>query len=305
MSRPSKYPEGRAASWGIVFLLCAAWAGLGDDGAVAKDDAKAVTSRVVRNFYELHDGVTVMRTFPTTTGPIQEQFRKAGITMAPLADEPKGNNKRFVGSSRVVWKELHGTVDAPFSKHQFTVQHRAGIRLTFNRLQAVVAMTISGPTTNTDVGMDLLFFDANGKLIKKVNADTKHIKRRNHDSRGAVFRGLQTEKPAIWEVHIIPTRIPDNVKIVLACIDYFSFSPHLANPQTIDDIKELVEVLGSARYATREEATRRLSSFGPRILPVLRRLNTEDDPEVRMRLAKVMKVLEAKKVNLTPDGKTD
>lgn len=260
--------------------------------------------KFVRSFYDLQEDISVMRVFPSSTASITKVFESEKVTVKPLHGKNKVHNNRFVGQSLVVSKNLHGTTDAPFSRSMFTIQHRAGISMTFEKPQTVVAMTICGPTTDMDVGMDLLFFDTKGNLIKKVNADTRHDKSLDFDSRGAVFRGLECPKPMIASVQIVPTQVPKN-RIVLASIDYFCFSAVSRKEGSVTTVMDLVDQLGSEEYLARENATKKLESLSPGWLSLLRSVDTGNDPEVKLRLTQAIEALELKKINLTPDGTSE
>ena len=146
--------------------------------------------RAVRSFYDLPDAANVITTFPSGTGAIIRHFQKRGITLKPLPSQGGRTSYRFVGQAQVVSHRLHGTADAPLSGTRFTVQHRAGISMTFQKPQAVVAM-------------------------------------------------------------------------------------------------------------------KELASLSPAHLPVLRGIDAQGDPEVKWRLGPVIKTLEAKRINLTPDGRAE
>jgi len=274
-------------------------------GVIRAEEGESQTnhaSTVVRSFYDLPSTVTVMKAFPSDTDAIVKQFKGRGVVVKPLPGKTKEHGYGFVSQSTVVARGLHGTIDAPFSLTMFTVQHPAGISMDFEKPQAVVAMTITGPTTQMDVGIDLLFFDEKGRLIRKVKADTQHQKELDFDSRGAVFRGLSTPMAIISSVHVVPTHVPAEARIVLAGIDYVCFSAAVEDESSTGNVMELVAKLGHKEYQVREDATKKLESLGPDRLAVLRRIDAKDDPEARWRLLRIIHALEAKRSNLTVDG---
>jgi hypothetical protein len=60
-----------------------------------------------------------------------------------------------------------------------------------------------------------------------------------------------------------------------------------------DNVAELVERLGTPRFAEREAATKALRDLGPRALPALRAARKSKDPEIRNRAARLVDVLQA------------
>ena len=256
--------------------------------------------RVIQSYYDLPDGMTVMKEFRHFVPDIVKHFREQGMTLEPLSENAA--NSKFVGQSLVVNAELHGTVDGPFSCTTLAIQHPVGIRITFAQPQSVVAMTISGPTTGVDAGLELLFFDGKGKLIQKVNADTRHDPSLKFLSKGAVFRGLEVQKPIIASVHIVPTLVPEGKDIIAADIDYVCYRKDPPGNVPLNRIQGMVAYLGDKDFRVREEASKKLADLGPRYLPELRSMQDADDPEVSERLKQVIQSVEAMKINLTPNG---
>lgn len=266
---------------------------------------------IVDSYYDLPQVKTVVKEFRGTSRWILEQFDELGIAVKPLTGKERAHGYGFIGHSLVVRSQLHGTVEAPFSRTKFTLQHPAGIELRFKKLKSFVAMTLSGPTTSTDVGLDMRFLDDNGNLITSINADTKHQNKNElgFDSRGAVFRGLMLETSRIRAVQIVPTSIPDNCKIVLAGIDYLCFSNGESTDKeaatislAYDEIRSLVEQLDSEIYATRELATQKLYKLEPSYVAFLESMPQRPSMEAKARLAMILRSLRGKGINLTPDG---
>jgi hypothetical protein len=286
----------------MYFLAVTLSTGLPCLGAEQAESKTNQVVSVIRSFYDLPEDATVIKAFPRSTGSIVRHFANEGITVEPLPGNASGHGYGFVGP---VSHSLHGTTDAPFGRSLFALQHRPGILLRFRKPQSVVAMTIAAPTTRMDVGIDLLFCDERGKQLATVNASTEHVEGLGFDNRGCVFRGLRTQRPVISAVHIVPTHIPDGVKIVLAQIDYVSFADSAEDPELRQRIMEGVEGLGAPEYELREHATIRLSSLEPCALSILNAIDAGDDPEVTMRLRRVIAAVEKKRVNVTPNGQSE
>ena len=291
------------AAWRAGVVLAALVALRPVTGAEGDKPPAKHTYRVLSSYYDLPDGVKVLRSFSSDGQEIIKKLREHGITVAPLPGK-RGHAFGFVGPCLVVEERMHGTADAPFAGTQFTIQHPTGVKFTFDRPQAVVGMTVSG-----DIGTDLWFYDVQGKLIEEVNADTHHVEDLGFDSRGAVFRGLAADEPIIASMHFVPTRIPPNANIVFATIDYFCLSASAepdAEKTRMATVEALAAKLGDERYKTREEASEKLCALSPSYLRVLRKVEAGDDPEVQLRLARVIQSLESKKKeNLTPKGTAD
>jgi DNA-binding beta-propeller fold protein YncE len=145
--------------------------------------------RVIRSFHDLPEQTTVVKEFRRDAPEVLAQH---GITLTAGSDKPTGHDYRFWGPCTVADDQLHGTVAAPFSATAFMVQHPNGPRLAFRKPQRIVALTIAGPTTRTEAAMELRFSDTEGRLLATVAATTQHDPQLPFDSRGAIFRGLDT-----------------------------------------------------------------------------------------------------------------
>jgi len=267
-----------------------------DDATLAKL-TNDKNSAVVRSYYELPEDITVVKSFAREgEQSIIEALKKQGITCAAI----EGGNS--VGA---VWGGMHGTANAPFGGSMLGLRSRSGISLTFKEPQSAVGMTITRHFNGGDIGIDMLFLDKDGKLIRKVNANPQGIENGNPVTWGAVFRGLKMKTPEISSVHVIPARIPDNPRMELAFLDYLCYSSTSDETDPRKEIEELVKKLGAQEYKEREGATTKLMSLHPNLLPILRRMDPGKDPEIRLRLERVVESLEAKKVNLTPKEGSD
>lgn len=266
---------------------------------------------VVDSYFALPQYKTVVKEFASTGTKIVRQLDELGIVAKPLTGKQKTHGYGFVGPSLVVNRNLHGTIEAPFSRTMFTVQHPAGIELRFEELKSFVGMTIVGPTTNTDIGLNMKFLDDQGVLIKLVNADTLHQDKSElgFDSRGAVFRGLVMQESRIRSVQIVPTKIPENCTIVLASIDFLCFSNSdsaIKNADSyskaLDEIRDWVDQFDSESYDIRELASRNLSKLEPEYVAFFESIPPGPSVESKVRLAMIIRDLRGKGLNLTPNG---
>ena len=102
----------------------------------------------------------------------------------------------------------------------FSLNDPQGIRFAFDKPQSFFGLTVIGHTIGADAKLKLVYYDADGKQVATVKAETVQVKNLNYDSRGAVFRGLATPSAQIAFVDLIPTHLDKQQKIVIAGIDY-------------------------------------------------------------------------------------
>lgn len=260
-----------------------------------------VPPQTIRGFHELPVGITVVKEFRRDA---PEVFAALGIKLTAGSDKPTGHDYRSWGPCTVANNQLHGTAAAPFSGTAFMVQHPDGLRLVFSKPQRIVAMTIAGPTTRTEAEMELSFYDSENKLLATVPATTEHDPQLPFDSRGAIFRGLDTGEPRIASVHARPLKVAPHSAICIALIDYVCFTDQPRDVDREQQVRAWIAGLGADDHKTREESSRQLKELSPAWLPVLRAAQT-DDPEVSVRLREVLETLTAKQSNLTPNGHHD
>ena len=86
-------------------------------------------------------------------------------------------------------------------------------------------------------------------------------------------------------------------------------SVRLPEPQPPEEWSKLVEErirqLGSDKWSVREEATRALSAMPKNIMPILRKHENDEDPEIRARIAQILKTLQGNAPSTTPPGRPE
>ncbi len=269
------------------------------------DDSKREKSTGIQSFGQIPNDVTIIKTFKYSETQMLRDLQAIGINVEGITKGRLKSGEDFVGGMTVVAKNLHGTADAPFSRSAFTLNDPLGIRITFDEPKALVAMTLIGPTTNTDAKLKLVFYDVDGKELATENADTRHVKNDGFDSRGAVFRGLSTEQANIKSVALVPTELSEKQRIVIAGIDYLCLSDKPIETGKPKNLDSLVAKLSSDEFSVRRNAEEELVSLGPAVLRFLPDPANEKDAETKFRLESVVTRITKSRSNPTPNGNID
>tara|TARA_R110000850_G_scaffold10259_17_gene36861 strand:- start:1441 stop:3504 length:2064 start_codon:yes stop_codon:yes gene_type:complete len=152
-----------------------------------------------------------------------------------------------------------------------------------------------------DIGNTSLPLVSEGSLVETATSDVRRIERLEGAALSA--GGMPEDAPLFelerWDggvltgflrLEVLSMRVGGrNWQIPIADIERIETPWPLPDPKTMESIKNLIALLGSEDWSTREKATRDLGAFGYLAGPVLQReLAVAIDPEVSHRLERVL-----------------